>query len=103
MVIKRSKTSRSVLSDGSRSLGLLRHEKTRIIAHFRRTDLVICSHTREEEILSYSQINIVILEVDHSLPSHIPYSYSQINKVFNFTHPVPLAMISESQSYLYCL
>ena len=34
--------------------------KTHIIAKFLRTDLVICSHSREGETLSYSQINTVL-------------------------------------------
>ena len=33
--------------DGSRSLGLFRKGKTRITAKLRRTDLIICSHSRE--------------------------------------------------------
>ena len=33
--------------------------KTRIIAKFLRTDLVICSHSREGKNLSYSRINTV--------------------------------------------
>ena len=33
--------------------------KTHIIAKFLRTDLVICSHSREGETLSYSRINTV--------------------------------------------
>ena len=44
---KQSQKSRSVLQDGSRSLGLFRLGKTRIIAKFLRADLVICSHSRE--------------------------------------------------------
>ena len=42
-----SQKSRSVLQDRSRSLGLFRKGKTRIIAKFHRTDLVTCSHFRE--------------------------------------------------------
>ena len=34
--------------------------KTHIIAKFLRTDLVICSHSREGETLSYSLINTVL-------------------------------------------
>ena len=33
--------------------------KTRIISKFHRTDSVICTHSREEKTLSYSQINTV--------------------------------------------
>ena len=33
--------------------------KTRFTAKFLRTDLVICSHSREGETLSYNQINTV--------------------------------------------
>ena len=35
--------------------------KTHIIAKFLRTDLVICSHSREGETPSYSQINTVCM------------------------------------------
>ena len=45
--------------DGSRSLGLFWKGKTRIIANFQRTDSVICSHSREGTIPSYSQIHMV--------------------------------------------
>ena len=38
---KQSKRSRSILKDGSRSLGLFRKGKPRIIAKFLRTDLVV--------------------------------------------------------------
>ena len=34
--------------------------KTGIIAKFHRTDLVICSHSREGRTPSYSQINMVV-------------------------------------------
>ena len=37
----------------SRSLGLFRKGKTRIIAKFHWTDLVICSHSRERKTLVY--------------------------------------------------
>ena len=40
-LLKQSKRSRSVLKDGSRSLGLFRKGKIGIIAKFHRTDLVI--------------------------------------------------------------
>ena len=40
-------------------MGLFRKGKTCIIAKFLRTDLVICSHSREGETPSYSQINTV--------------------------------------------
>ena len=39
--LKQSQRSRSVLKDGSRSLGLFRKGKIGIIAKFHRTDLVI--------------------------------------------------------------
>ena len=58
---KQSQKSRSILQDGSRSLGLFRKGKTRIIAKFLPTDLVICSHSREGKTPSYSQINAVNL------------------------------------------
>ena len=38
---KQSQRSRSILEDGSRSLGLFRKGKIDIIAKFHRTDLVI--------------------------------------------------------------
>ena len=56
---KQSQKSRSILEDGSRFWGLLRKGETCIIAKFQRTDLVICSHSRERKTLSYSQINMV--------------------------------------------
>ena len=40
--------------DGSRSLGLFWNGKTHIIAKLHRTDLVICSHSREGKTPSYS-------------------------------------------------
>ena len=46
--------------DGSRSLGLFRKGKTLIISKFHRTDLYICSHSREGKTLSYSRINMVL-------------------------------------------
>ena len=56
---KQSQKSRSILLDGSRSLGLFRKGKTSIIAKLHRADLVICSHARERNTLSYSRINMV--------------------------------------------
>ena len=56
---KQSQKSRSVLLDGSRSLGVFRKGKTRTTAKFLRTDFVICSHSREGKTPSYSQINTV--------------------------------------------
>ena len=44
---KQYQTSRSVLEDGSRSLGLFRMGKTCTRAKFHRTDLVGCCHFRE--------------------------------------------------------
>ena len=44
---KQSQRSRSILQDGSRSLGLFRKGKTCVTAKFHRTDFVICSHFRE--------------------------------------------------------
>ena len=44
---KQSQKSRSVLKDGSRSLGLFRKGKTRITAKLHRADLIICTHSRE--------------------------------------------------------
>ena len=54
---KQSKKPRSVLKDRSRSFGLFRKGNTCIIANFNRTDLVICSHSREGKTPSYSRIN----------------------------------------------
>ena len=44
---KQSQKSRSILQDGSRYLGFFRKGNTHIIVKFYRTDLVICSHSRE--------------------------------------------------------
>ena len=44
---KQSQKSRSILEDGFRSLGLFRKGKICIIGKFHRTDLGICSHSRE--------------------------------------------------------
>ena len=41
-------------------MGLFRKGKTHIIANSHRTDLVICSHSRDGKTLSYSGINKVI-------------------------------------------
>ena len=60
---KRSEKSRSVLQEGSRSLGLLWKGKIRIIAKFQRTVLVICSHSREGKTPAYSQINMVSVPI----------------------------------------
>ena len=40
-------------------MGLFRKGKTCIIAKFLWTDLVICSHSREGETMSYNRINTV--------------------------------------------
>ena len=40
-------------------LGLFRKGKTCIMAKFHKTDLAICSHSREEKSPSYSWINTV--------------------------------------------
>ena len=58
---KQTQRSRSVLQDGSRSLGLFRKIEFDIIAKFQRTDLVIWSHSRGTKTLSYSRINMVSL------------------------------------------
>ena len=44
---KQSQKSRSVLSDGSRSWWLFSKGKTCVIVKFHKTDLVICSHSKE--------------------------------------------------------
>ena len=54
---KQSQKSRSVLLEGSRSLGLFRKGKTSITAKFHMTDLVIFSHSREKKSSPYSLIN----------------------------------------------
>ena len=56
---KQSQRSRSVLLDGSRSLGLFRKDKIGIMAKFHRTDLVIWSHSTGTKTPSYSRINTV--------------------------------------------
>ena len=48
------------LKDGSRSLGLFRKDKIRIIAKFHMTDLVILGHSRDWKTLSYSRIKTVV-------------------------------------------
>ena len=66
---KQCKKSRSILYDGSRSLGLFREGETHIIqvAKLHRTDLVICSHSREEKKTpSYSRINRQDMAFIHS-------------------------------------
>ena len=44
-------------------MGLFCKGQTRIIAKLYRTDLVICSHSREGETPSLSQINMVNLQI----------------------------------------
>ena len=39
---------------------MFRKGKTGIVAKLHRTDLVICSHSREGKTPSYSQINMVV-------------------------------------------
>ena len=56
------KKSRSILYNRSRSLRLFRKGKTRIIAIFHTADLVICSHSGERKIPSYSRIYTVPTE-----------------------------------------
>ena len=58
---KQSQRSRSILKDGSRSLGLFRKGKIGVIPKFHRTDLVIRSHSRGTKTQSYSRINMVII------------------------------------------
>ena len=70
---KQSQRSRSILKDGSRSLGLFRKGKIGIIAKFHRTDLVICSHSRGTKPPSYSQINMVA--IIHSLKAQRLFLY----------------------------
>ena len=60
---KQSQKSRSVLKDGSRSLGLFRKGKIGIIPKFHRTDFVIWSHSRGTKTPSYSQISTVVASV----------------------------------------
>ena len=56
---KQSQKSRSILKDGSRPLGMFKKGKICITAKFHRTDLVICSYSRERKTPPYSQINII--------------------------------------------
>ena len=56
---KQSQRSRSILKDGSRSLGLFRKGKTHIIAKFHMTNLVTCNHSIEGKTLSHSQMNTI--------------------------------------------
>ena len=58
-----SQKSRFILSDGSRFLGLFRKSKIHIVAESHRSDLVIYSHCRDGKTLSYSRINMVILQL----------------------------------------
>ena len=39
-------------------MGLFRKGKTCVTAKFQRTDIIICSHSREGKTLSYSRINM---------------------------------------------
>ena len=58
-------------------MGLFRKGKTCIIAKFHRTDLVICSHSRERKTPSYSRINTVSYLNDnecHKTPTLQPLS-----------------------------
>ena len=52
---EQSQKSRSLLYDGSRSLGLFRKGKTCVIAKFQRDDLVICRHSGERKTPSDSR------------------------------------------------
>ena len=60
-------------SEKSSSLGLFRKGKICILATFHRTDLVICSHSREGKPLYYSQINMIF-------HYNIPYVAKKIMK-----------------------
>ena len=57
---KQSQKSRAVLLHRSRYLGSFMKGKTRIIAKFHSTDLVIWSHFSEGKTLSYSRINMAL-------------------------------------------
>ena len=54
-------------------MGLFRKGKTCVIAKIHRTDLVICSHSREGQTLSYRRINTVYY---HLYPSFLPLELS---------------------------
>ena len=41
-------------------MALFRKDKTHITAKLHRTDLIICTHSREGKTPSYSQINMVV-------------------------------------------
>ena len=58
-LLNQSQRSRSLLQDGSRSLGLFWKGKIHIIAKLHRTDLVICGNSREGKTPSNSLINTV--------------------------------------------
>ena len=60
---KPSQKSRSILLDGSRSLGLFRKGKSHITAKNFGTDLVICCHFRDGQTPSYSRISMVNVHV----------------------------------------
>ena len=58
---KQFQISRSILQDGSRTLGMFKKGKTLIIAKCHRADLpTFCSHSTEGKTLFYSQINTTI-------------------------------------------
>ena len=52
-------------------MGLFRKSKTRITEKLHRTDLIICTHSREGKTLSYSQINTVIIPPVSKLGSNM--------------------------------
>ena len=72
--------SRSILYEGSRSLGMFRKGKRCIIATFHRTDFFICSHSRETETPSYSWINTVSYPTWPLTPISSGHQHIQFNQ-----------------------
>ena len=59
---------------------LFRKGKTRIIAKFLWTDLVICIHCRKGETPSYSGINMVVLNVNMGCDPSLELSWKDVCK-----------------------
>ena len=81
---KQAQRSKSILRDGSRSLGLFRKGKIGIIAKFHRTDLVIWSHSRGTKTLSYSRINTVNLITESFIYGNTLFASNSSNRFFCF-------------------
>ena len=63
-------------------MGLFRKGKNLIITKFHRTDLVICSHSREGKIPSYSQINMVLISLNAIMEMTFCHKNHNINAYF---------------------